>query len=105
MDQPELKYTPPKLPFYRQLRIILIVGFTTVAIVPVLLLGGTIFNQATANNITQSIAQLESVATLKTDEINLFIDNAHQSEDRLVSDSTLHQQFLQVLSNDPAAPV
>src|SRR5687768_6737758 len=77
-----------KIPFWRQLRWNLIIFAVVLTVIPVLVIGLFFLEQARVQTITQVNRQLESVTTLKENEIARWLNTSNQLMDIFLSKAT-----------------
>ncbi len=99
--QPEQGATVLRLPFWRQMRWNLVVYFVALAVLPVLIAVSLTLHQTTQQARAQVYAQLESVATLKSDQISAWLEEGRSALSLLLADPDGYALMVQMLSEEP----
>src|SRR5688572_12460552 len=98
MIQTEQKESRPKLPIFRQLRTALIGLFVVLAVLPLAFIAWLLIGQATAQAEDQAFRQLDSVAELKTDQIDQFINEGDAAAESILADPQRHADIIRALT-------
>ncbi len=85
--------TNTKLPFWRQLRWSLVLSSALIAIVPVLVVGIFVLSQTRTQTINQVNRQLESVTTLKLDQLTRWLETGNQIIDVFLNNANNRNIF------------
>lgn len=104
MTDPASGNTPRILPIWQQLRWRLIALFIIIALLPTGFLFGVMDQQTTRQYTEQTIAQLESIAEIKSDQIVRYLDEGDTAMEVLVSDPARHALFVDLLTADVPDP-
>ncbi len=87
------------LPFWRQLRWTLVVSLMLFALVPLFIAVIIILNRIDSQTQQQVRQQLESVADLKTDEIELWLDNSQSMLMLILTNQSINDEIFSMLAN------
>jgi signal transduction histidine kinase len=87
-----------QLPFWRQLRWNLILYFVVLAIVPVVVVQVITLSLTTQDARAAVVRQLESVAEIKTSQLQRWIQEAHSAVDLILADPATNSRFVSFLT-------
>jgi len=88
------------LPWWRQLRWTLIANFVVLAAIPVILVSVITLEQTRAQAQDQVVAQLESVAELKRQQIATWLDTSHEALSLIQAGGARHLRLVILAASD-----
>lgn len=90
--------TQDRLPLWRQLRWSLVLSFISLAVLPIVIISAILIQQANNQAEDQILSQLESVATLKEQELQRWLGNGQNELESVIGDPVRNQTILQLLA-------
>ncbi len=92
------------LPPWRQLRWNLVLSFIVLAVLPIILISVVLIRQSTHQAEKQVFSQLESVATLKEQELQRWLDFGLDEFRLIAADTVRHEAMLRLLDSPQPDP-
>ncbi|MBI5928060.1 MAG: GAF domain-containing protein [Chloroflexi bacterium] len=94
-----------RLPLWRQLRWSLVLYFILLAVLPIVVISLVLIRQSSDQAEKQVFSQLQSVATLKEQELERWLSDGQNELQSVVADPVRNQKIFQLLSAPDADPV
>lgn len=91
--------TQGRLPLWRQLRWSLVLYFVLLAVIPLVVISLFLIQQSSNQAERQILSQLESVATLKEQELQRWLGDGQNELESVVADPVRNQNIYRLLSN------
>src|SRR5258708_4618228 len=93
-----------KLPFWQQLRWNLILYFVILAIVPVIIVQAITLTLTTQHARAEVTGQLDSMAQLKTSQLNRWLQEVRTSTDLILTDQSRYEKFTGYIAKPQPGP-
>lgn len=89
----------PSVKWWQSIRLTLIVALVAVSVIPIVIIASALSEQLRVHTIEQVTDQLNSVLTLKTAEIDTWIESAHSTLDILAASPLINKPIQEALVN------
>ncbi len=93
-----------RLPLWRQLRWSLVLSYISLAVLPIIIISAILIQQASNQAEKQVLNQLDSVATLKEQELRRWLSDGQNELESAIGDPVRNRNIFQLLADPDANP-